>query len=784
MGIVPSTRVSSTHGILIFLLVLEAPLTAAWHRPTPARLLAARRHSSPQLTELVWFTGHRDLRVSDHPGLLTAAKSGEGVVPCFVLDPSVLCGAPRSALRRLQAALASLERDLADQCGSSLVVRGGDSASVLGTLARECGATVCHVVEDDVVVSRRAAQRAACTALAEQGVEVRRWSGALRERSPSEPTRVAATFTDYVAAARIMPLVPPAGAVGRLPPPAVGPLPTDGAPSLAELTEMAEAATPDTQRAARDACAPTAEPYELATAAWCYGAAARAALREYLETGRDAFADAHLGSEAASNAGAGDVGETAAPSLHAAAAKWLVEGAKPSEALSLREAASRAFAAPLALGVLSSREVVAAAHAASAAPLSPGDSPLWGRSDAGALADVAEWREWFELLAQRTLALQEAGGGEGGGGWGGGSGGGGGGEGEGEGGAARAGRGGVSEAPARGGDPREAGTMGHWRWNGQHLTRYATWPAGDEYDAGGGGGGEALPALLLVHGFAASVEQWERFVYALRQRAGAAMPPVFALDMVGFGHSEKPPLSYTQHLWEAQVADFALEVMGGRPVVLVGNSIGGGISAGVAGNLKPVCRGVVLCNTAGVLEEPDAYVSPAAAAETVGGQTRRGALPARYAPPPLVGQNGLELFGAAVIAGLFPAIPSLLDNIYGDNPANADEALAFAIEQGAASPGSANVIGSGQKLPPQRPLNEVLGSEHGFAGPVLVPQGANDRVSGPARAQERAAVFGRVGAERGGVEVSLIEAAGHCPQDDAPRVVAEKVWGWLLANYE
>ena len=48
-----------------------------------------------------------------------------------------------------------------------------------------------------------------------------------------------------------------------------------------------------------------------------------------------------------------------------------------------------------------------------------------------------------------------------------------------------------------------------------------------------------------------------------------------------------------------------------------------------------------------------------------------------YSPPPLVGQNGLELFGVALIAGLFDNITSLLDGIYGDNPENADEALAF-----------------------------------------------------------------------------------------------------------
>ena len=37
--------------------------------------------------------------------------------------------------------------------------------------------------------------------------------------------------------------------------------------------------------------------------------------------------------------------------------------------------------------------------------------------------------------------------------------------------------------------------------------------------------------------------------------------------------------------------------MGGTPLVIGGNSIGGGIAAGVAANLRELCRGVVRCKS-------------------------------------------------------------------------------------------------------------------------------------------------------------------------------------------
>ena len=127
------------------------------------------------------------------------------------------------------------------------------------------------------------------------------------------------------------------------------------------------------------------------------------------------------------------------------------------------------------------------------------------------------------------------------------------------------------------GDPRENGSINYWRWKGQHLVRYLTFPAGKDYDVQDEESRD--PAILLVHGFAASAEQWERLVYSMRQQRMQSndgkdtTPPIYAVDLLGFGHSEKPGLSYTQYLWESQLIDFATEVMEAVPMVMVSPSV-------------------------------------------------------------------------------------------------------------------------------------------------------------------------------------------------------------------
>ena len=79
------------------------------------------------------------------------------------------------------------------------------------------------------------------------------------------------------------------------------------------------------------------------------------------------------------------------------------------------------------------------------------------------------------------------------------------------------------------------------------------------------------PALVLIHGFGASVGHWRKNVPVLAQKFR-----VYAIDLIGFGSSAQPKpseLPYTFETWGQQVADFVREVVGDR-TILVGNSIG------------------------------------------------------------------------------------------------------------------------------------------------------------------------------------------------------------------
>jgi pimeloyl-ACP methyl ester carboxylesterase len=272
-----------------------------------------------------------------------------------------------------------------------------------------------------------------------------------------------------------------------------------------------------------------------------------------------------------------------------------------------------------------------------------------------------------------------------------------------------------------------------------------------------------------------------------------------APDLIGFGQSEKPALSYTGYMWDSQMMDFAKEVAVHRnrwtSYVTGGNSIGGFTSLSMAACDTATttgrevtssgspgtgrCTGLVLMNSAGPVLTREEVVELG----TVAQATALQALPPCKPPPRPVARA----FGNILLGYQRPQIQSICKNLHPTNPAAVDEALAKEIERDSLDPGAVNVMMAGAKLPPPRTANQLLGADFGatplpaqagkeeaqikesyFDGPVLILQGVLDPLN---NATDR---MYRYRALRAGIDIDPIQA-GHCPHDELPDQIA-KTW--------
>ena len=112
------------------------------------------------------------------------------------------------------------------------------------------------------------------------------------------------------------------------------------------------------------------------------------------------------------------------------------------------------------------------------------------------------------------------------------------------------------------------------------------------------------PAIVLIHGFGACKEHWRH-----NQPVLGNIGTCYAIDLIGFGHSSKPQarlkgekpqsgdFNYRFDSWASLVFDFCNEIVQ-KPVILIGNSIGGVIALRASQLLKDACCGVVLIDCA------------------------------------------------------------------------------------------------------------------------------------------------------------------------------------------
>lgn len=280
-----------------------------------------------------------------------------------------------------------------------------------------------------------------------------------------------------------------------------------------------------------------------------------------------------------------------------------------------------------------------------------------------------------------------------------------------------------------------------YRWRGI-LTRYV--------DTGEKEGSSAKPAVVLIHGFGASAQHWERSMSGLLDSTHQC----YAFCNIGFGRAEKPPFVYTQHLWELFQASFVRDVVKRRTFV-AGNSIGGYLASALACD-SDWCAGVALVNSAGTLYSPEEY-SKQLAAEANSSVTvakRRGLLQT------VLQESRAARFAACNLLLLYlrGGIAKTLKRVYPSTPDGWTEALENEIRRNSQDFGAVDVIASGFILPRQRPLNELLAT----GPPLLVLQGALDPLGSKDRVEKL-----KLAAPRASVEV--YQDCGHCLHDEQVR---------------
>ena len=191
------------------------------------------------------------------------------------------------------------------------------------------------------------------------------------------------------------------------------------------------------------------------------------------------------------------------------------------------------------------------------------------------------------------------------------------------------------------------------------------------------------PPVLLVHGFGASGFHWRRNIGALAD-AGYR---VYAIDLLGFGATDKPVLEYKAELWRDECAAFLREVAGCGPTkraVVAGNSIGGYTALALASTHPELVRGCASLNGAGKFAPPEG--AEVAAAEEETGFVGR-------AVAALVATLQRAVITASFFVTKQPArIKQVLQQVYPVYPERADDILVASIQQPAQHPDAAEVF--------------------------------------------------------------------------------------------
>jgi pimeloyl-ACP methyl ester carboxylesterase len=288
--------------------------------------------------------------------------------------------------------------------------------------------------------------------------------------------------------------------------------------------------------------------------------------------------------------------------------------------------------------------------------------------------------------------------------------------------------------------PLRLGSQRDWIWRGWKIRYTVAQPVQVH---------TSQPPLLLLHGFGSALTQWHENIVPLSQSR-----PVYALDLVGFGLSEKASTTYKVGLWVEQVYEFWRRFIG-RPIALVGHSLGALVALTAAANHPEMVEKLVLITLPAARQEilPD-WLQPAVAS-----------IEGLFTTPLFV-RPLFQLICRPTV------IRSVLRKVY-VNPERVTEALVESFITPGYDRGAARAFCRLAQARTQTDFcQETQDLLQAVQSPILVLWGQQDQVIPIAWGRQLAA---------GSDQLKLVEIpqAGHCPYDEAADRVNAEILAWL-----
>jgi pimeloyl-ACP methyl ester carboxylesterase len=275
----------------------------------------------------------------------------------------------------------------------------------------------------------------------------------------------------------------------------------------------------------------------------------------------------------------------------------------------------------------------------------------------------------------------------------------------------------------------------------------------------------SAPPLLLLHGFGASIGHWRHNIPVLSQHH-----TVYALDLLGFGASQKVITPYHTALWVEQVYDF-WKLFIGRPIVVVGNSLGSSVALAIASAHPEMMAGLVMINLPdfSLLQAP-AWVQPMMRILGVGLRPVIGLAEAIFTAPPIFLPCFQILRRPQIVRGW---ATQAYVNPQAITPELVDILATPAYDHGAGDALRTMVKTLVHTKPVVRySARAVL---PGLKLPMLLIWGKQDNCVPP----KLAALCTQLNPT---IELIELDDAGHCPQDECPDRVNSLILKWLTAR--